>query len=405
MCGPVRLGPTRATKVATRAQSDRSADHGPRVRAANYARRVNETGDVSGARLGRSSNEGGRQPLLGVLAGRAGLGETFATQALAVILRDSLMRSAFLRHLEGALGSDLSHVVRVMREVDHREFGRTDIEGQDSAGRPALIVEAKFSAALSIGQMERYLGLQSLRSGEARPGFVLLVPEARVDDAVHLLQQARIAADATRSATAVVSWADTLDVLAEAVPEDERSANSLHADIIQLRALVDARTRIVLAPLGIAAAGEDWQTRRAELVGLVDLVTQRLADALEVPRGPQIARRDLVFAPAYYLKVSGPVPGTHVTVGLHGGFAAEGLTPIWLRFNKTTGKGLAVKPIRELLGDAPDYRSTIRDNGGHVWVPVGIDKNLANEALVDDVVRQVRNILVAAGAVSQDLQT
>ena len=321
-----------------------------------------------------------------------------------MILRHSAMKSEFLRHVGGKLGSDLSHVVRVMREVDHREFGRTDIEGQDFAGRPVLIVEAKFSAALTIGQMKRYLALQSLQSGDGTTGFVVLVPEARVDDAARLLRQAVGPNGGSRSATACVSWADLLGALAAAVPEDERGANLLQADIIQLRALVDARTRIVLAPLGVAAVGEDWQARRAELVGLVDLATQRLADALGVPRGPQIARRDLVFAPAYYLKVSGPVPDTHLTVGLHGGFAAEGVTPMWLRFHKATGKTLAVKVIRELLGDARNFRSLIRDDGGHIWVPVALDKDLADEALVDDVVGQVRDILIAAGAVPPELQ-
>ncbi|WP_375399928.1 hypothetical protein [uncultured Amnibacterium sp.] len=341
-----------------------------------------------------------RRPLLGALAGRAGLGETFATEALAVILQSPALKHAFLQYLQRRLGTDLSHVVRLLTEVDHGVFGRTDIEGQDSTGRPALIIEAKFGASLTVEQVARYLRLQSSEPGDIRPGLLLLMPEARVEDAIHLLQQAERSVQHLRSATTSVSWTEVLDTLDAALGENERGSNSPEADIIQLRALVDARTKFVLRPV----VPGDWRLRRVELAGLVDLVTQRLADALGVWRGPHIARRDIAFAPAYYLKVAGPVPNTYVAVGLHGGFAAEGLTPLWLRFHKVTGDGFAVKRIQALLGDTPEYGSSIRFDGGHLWTPVELDKNLADEALVDDIVRRVRSVLVAAGAESPNLQ-
>lgn len=366
--------------------------------------RVNLTDNSNDVGHGKRVPVAARRALLGALAGRAGLGETFATEALVVILQSPTLKHAFLRYLEGRLGADLSHVVRLLTEVDHGGLGRTDIEGQDSAGRPALIVEAKFGASLTVEQVARYLGLQSLESVDTASGLVLLVPEARLEDADHLLQQAEAQVQNLRSATISISWTEILDTLAGALSDDERGSNSLDADIIQLRALVDARTKFVLGPLGVAAAGGDWQLRRAELVGLVDVVTQRLADALGVWRGPQIARRDLAFAPAYYLKAAGPVSGTHFALGLHGGFAAEGLTPLWLRFHKVTGGGLAVQRVRALLADIPDYGSLLRVDGGHLWVPVELDKDLADEAFVDDVVRRVRTVLVAAGACSPTLQ-
>ncbi|MGI9825332.1 hypothetical protein [Agromyces sp. Marseille-Q5079] len=341
-----------------------------------------------------------RQPLLGALAGRAGLGETFATEALGVILQNRGMRNAGLRYLEEILAIDLSGIAHLLTEVDHREFGRTDIEGQDVSGRPLLIIEAKFGATLTVDQAASYLALQVAESAGQQSGLVLLMPEARIADAAHLMRQAKARVGEVDRATACISWTQLLDVLMQATGDEERGSNSLEADLIQLRALIDARTRFVLEPLGVAAAGEEWQTRRAELVGLVDIATQLLADALGVWRGPQVARRDIVFAPSYYLKAAGPVPGTYFSLGLHSGFASEGLTPMWLRFHKLTGERRAVKRIRELLGDTLRFGPVLRHDGGHLWVPIALDPLRADEALVDDVVDQVRAILVAARAES-----
>lgn len=344
------------------------------------------------------------RPLLGTLAGRAGLGETFATEALGVILQHARMRAAMLDYLENTLAIDLSGVAHLFTEVDHPGFGRTDIEGQDAAGRPLLIIEAKFGATLTVDQAARYLALQERACGGRESALVLLMPDARTGDAQHLMRQAESRMEGARSATATISWAQLLEVLGGALADDDRGARSLEADLIQVRALVDARTRYVLAPLGEAATGEEWQTRRAELVGLVDIATQQIADLLGVWRGPQVARRDIVYAPSYYLKAAGPVPGTYFSLGLHSAFASEGVTPMWLRFHKVTGERRAVKRVRESLGDHPRYASVLRRDGGHLWVPVDLDSQLADEALVESVVEQVIAILVAAGAEAADAE-
>ncbi|MEJ1089446.1 PD-(D/E)XK nuclease family protein [Microbacterium sp. Mu-80] len=342
------------------------------------------------------------RPLLGTLAGRAGLGETFATEALGVILQSSGMRAALLRFLEQNLSVDLSGVAHVLTEVDHSEFGRTDIEGQDASGRPLVIIEAKFGATLTVDQAARYLALQASECAGHQSALVLLMPKARTEDAAQLMRRAAGRVVPNDSAMASVSWTEILDVLTAALGENDRGPRSLEADLIQLNALVEARTRFVLEPLGGAAMGEEWQTRRAELVGLVDIATQQLADHLGVWRGPQVARRDIAYAPSYYLKAAGPVPGTHFSVGLHSGFASEGLTPMWLRFHKVTGERLAVKRIRGFLGDAPRYAPVLRNDGGHLWVPIDLDPHQADEALVESVVEQVVAILVEARAESAE---
>ena len=320
-----------------------------------------------------------------------------------MILQHPGMRLAALRHLEIASGADLSTVTHLLTEVDHQQYGRTDIEGQDASGRPRLIIEAKFGASLTVDQIQRYLALQADTCVGHQAVLVVLMPTARTDDAKLLVRRALEGLPNPTSATVCLSWDQILAVLSGALGETDRGARSVEADLIQLAALVEARTRFVLNPLGAAAAGAGWQTRRAELVELVDAVTQQLADALNVLRGPQVGRRDITFAPSYYLKAAGPVPGTFFSVGLHSGFAAEGLTPMWIRFNKRTGDGLAVRRIREYLGDDSLYASRLRLDRGNLWVPVDLDPLLADEALVESVVRQTLAILIAAKAESAEL--
>lgn len=353
--------------------------------------------------LGIVTTTSEHRPMLGALAGRAGLGETFATEALGVVLQHPRLRAAALRYLETASGADLTSVTHLLTEVDHQEYGRTDIEGQDASGRPRLIIEAKFGASLTANQVGRYLALQADTCMGQPSALVLLMPGSRVEDAQLLLRRALNTLPHHAPATVCLSWDQILGILSDALGDADRGARSIEADLIQLAALVEARTRIVLHPLGVAAAGESWQTRRAELVALVDAATQQLADTLNVQRGPQVGRRDITFAPSYYLKAAGPVPGTFFSIGLHSGVASEGLTPMWMRFNKRTGDGLAVKRIREYLGDEPQYASRLRLDRGKLWVPVDLDPLLADEALVESVVRQILAILIAAKAESAEL--
>ncbi|MCG7417486.1 MULTISPECIES: hypothetical protein [Microbacterium] len=75
---------------------------------------------------------------------------------------------------------------------------------------------------------------------------------------------------------------------------------------------------------------------------------------------------------------------------------------MWLRFHKVTGERLAVKRIRGFLGDAPRYAPFLRNDGGHLWVPIDLDPHQADEALVESVVEQVVAILVEARAESAE---
>src|SRR4051812_41365341 len=100
-----------------------------------------------------------RRPLLGRLAEFgwfARHGEVAATQALAMLLEERQLRDALLRHLEEVTDRDLAAVESFQAELIHEDLGRPDLEGQDGLDRPLLVVEAKFGATLSGGQIGAY---------------------------------------------------------------------------------------------------------------------------------------------------------------------------------------------------------------------------------------------------------
>jgi hypothetical protein len=98
------------------------------------------------------------RPLLGRLAGLAWFtrhSEIAATQSLAILLEDPRLQAPLLRYLGQRARTDLASVAsfRAERGMDG---GRSDLEGQDSSGRPLLVVEAKFGLSAQRFQAIRY---------------------------------------------------------------------------------------------------------------------------------------------------------------------------------------------------------------------------------------------------------
>ncbi|MBX3196462.1 MAG: hypothetical protein KF727_15360 [Microbacteriaceae bacterium] len=288
------------------------------------------------------------------------------------------------------LDIDLSAVSQFRTEVIHPEAGRTDIEGQDPSGRPLLIIEAKFAAPLTDGQIARYLSAQEMAIGAGPQGLVLLVPDWRVELTRGLVANLDSAALGSSSID-VLSWFEVLDAIEAVAMRMPQGSRSLLADLVQLRDLVMRRT-VDTKVVSAAIAGAEWQERRDGLERFVDVVTQTLADMTGVARGPQIANRSYAFAPAYYLRAPGPVPGTYYAVGLDADFSSAGLTPLWIRFHKETGGRKAVKEIRARLGESR-FSSGMRFEGGHVWVPIDLPPDVAAGRLVERAVSDIREVL------------
>ena len=151
-----------------------------------------------------------RNPILARLA-REGwftqMGEPAATKCLALMLQAELrLQQATLRWLSDLTSVDLGSVHHFESEVVHEDGGRADLEGMDSQGRPVFMVEAKFGAVLTEGQLVSYLLDQQVRLDDGPGALVVLVPEARMDHAESMLTCAKALVDAESVPAAVVSW-------------------------------------------------------------------------------------------------------------------------------------------------------------------------------------------------------
>lgn len=234
--------------------------------------------------------QAGEQRLLGRLAelGWFGAhGEVAATRSLAMLLEDDQLRYTILAALHERTAVDVSPVVRFLAEQVHMDGARPDVEGLDIKDRPLVVIEAKFDAVLSVPQIRAYLADQSARLAaedkvDSSGIFVLLIPEKRLAEAKHKIQQAfqaqaQSSESAYRATPLVVTWNEWLDLWQAAVSSTP-SPDGLAADIVQLRAMCLALGGVVIAPLGTAAAGAEWRSREDEYRVVTDHVTRALSD-------------------------------------------------------------------------------------------------------------------------------
>jgi hypothetical protein len=120
---------------------------------------------------------------------------------------------------------------------------------------------------------------------------------------------------------------------------------------------------------------------------LVDEVTIMLSDASQRLLPIQRDAR-LEFTHRY---ISGGYADSWCSVGVAGAFADTGLSPLWFRYHKNTP---GFPRIRDILAESK-FRTNVRREDGHVWVPLGVPGNVAGPAIAEDLVRQVREIHAA----------
>ena len=344
-----------------------------------------------------------RRALLGRLADLgwfARHGEVAATQALAVLLEEQQLRDALLRRLGQVTETDLGAVASFQAEIVHEDLGRPDLEGQDSLGRPLLVVEAKFGAALTVDQVRAYLSDQHGRLvGEVRGALVLLVPSYRKPEAEAVLRALENQADDPNAstpsmATAVVTWDEWLGVWNEAaheLPPPEQDA--VLCDLAQLRGLCAAMVALDVPPLGLAATGREFHAREPDLHRLIVEVTARFrpASGRLIPIGtePEFS---------YYRRyIPGGLadPNCYCAVGVVGGLASEGRTPFWLRYHRKTSS------FREVADRimASRLAADARGDGGHIWLPLRVSEDRSGAAIIDELADGIETIrAVAAGS-------
>lgn len=314
------------------------------------------------------------------------MGEPAVTQLARVLLDVPALSEATLALVRERTGVDTAAVLRWRAESVQVDGGRTDLDAVDDMFRPIVIVEIKFGAELTVGQMVSYLRSQAQIMPGAAAALVALVPEPRVPEAERVLAQARAEVpEATTSVIAISweSWLSTWDRVPDLPPE-------VRGDLFQFRGLCIAMSGLVIPPFD-SEPGADWTARRDDLVRLVDLVTRGM-----VPTGSRVSSQG-GDQYAWYegRRYFGPVlpTGSAASLGLVGGWAEEGAAALWLRFHTaTTGFAEVVSRVRASTLDAD-----ARYFGGHVWLPIGLPVGLSDDLLVRTVEANVRDCLEALG--------
>ena len=66
------------------------------------------------------------------------------------------------------------------------------------------------------------------------------------------------------------------------------------------------------------------------------------------------------------------------------------MTPIWMRFHQATGNFRLIRQRIELSSLEPV------ESGGHIWIPLEVERNVSGEQMIEDLVRKAEKVLRVA---------
>lgn len=326
--------------------------------------------------------------------------EDAATDSLAFILNKS---APCLRALDRLLqDGDFSPepISEVQTQVTYEDGSRPDMAGYDRAGLKRLVVEAKFWASLGQWQASGYFG----QLEEAGPGVLLFIaPDSRIEtlwaeirrqmesgeESVQLepvetterTRQARIVGSDKR--VMLVSWDQLLGSMA-AVADGTQVAS----DIQQLRGLARYQDEEAFQPIHPEEFGLAFPRRIRGLNLLIDDVVNpnvhKWMDTQGLNATPQ---RD---GYGRYFRFTG-VGGYLFFCVNYQQWATNGGTPLWLwihnevpvEIGRLRNNGLSPIAARRSVAGQPQDGCD---------VPIHLKTGVERESVVDDVVRQIREI-------------
>jgi hypothetical protein len=326
-------------------------------------------------------------------------GEVLCTQGLAHLLREHPdARSAFAAEIASVtgvrIGNDLTWRAEAHQDLDR---GRPDLEARTVSGVPTVKIEAKLGATLSPGQCRSYVSDLHGRSPES--ALLVLVPRPRTEEATDAVAEAFGLSGPSPwrpteypdVAIAVISWDDVLAALGRGGSERLRSERE------QFEAMYRVLSGDYIPPLAGPEELAEWRKRETDFVNLVDQLTRRLTthhrvypmsmEPLEqVPEGLEPKG----YTRRYVCRLLGETESCF-SIGVRDSFAGI-VSPIWLRFNKTTGH---FREIRARL-DTSDLRPRLVPSGGHIWIPLDVPLGVAGRQVVDALVAQAEEVVRVA---------
>ena len=316
--------------------------------------------------------------------------EDEATNALAFILNKSAACRGALDHLLRDGDFNPEPIARVNTQVTDQDGSRPDMAGYDQEDVKRLLVEAKFWAPLGRQQASGYFG-QLEATG---PGVLLFIaPDSRIEPlwaeirrqmeggvgsvqlesmkTIDRTRRAKIAGSDKR--VMLVSWDQLLGSIAASVADDTQVA----CDIQQLRGLVRYQDEEAFLPIHPEELGPAVPRR---IQGLKRLIKDAVnASANDWTPGNSSATQDY-FGRAFKFN---DVPGSYYLAVSYPRWATAEETPLWLNINVPINAGT-------LRANFPSLAENER--GRNYDVPIYLKTGVEYEAVLDDVVQQIRAI-------------
>lgn len=326
--------------------------------------------------------------------------ENVATDALAFVLNRSPAAREALRRQIAAIVGDLPAIARVATQIAVGEESRPDVLVHGEDGATLGYLEAKFWAALTNAQPTSYVDRLSAAGGGV---LVIVAPERRMST-LHLEVRERLRAASPKDSgpralsvgsvrIGLLSWSKLLASVSAAVADDPAAASDV-GQLVGLVARFESRgfipfTRDELddlqVPRRIQALGElvDEIVDRAAKLGVLNIKRMRHS------RGAGHVGRYVGFSRA------------GAWLGLaHTQWGSRGRTPFWLRFdNSSWGRGpLVIDALRAWTTSEPPR--AYADDGATMRVPLLVPVGVEKDAVIDEVLRQLREVdeaLTSAG--------
>ena len=323
--------------------------------------------------------------------------EDTATDALAFILNKSAACRGALDLLLRNGEFNLDPISKVRTQVTYQDGSRPDMVGYDKSGAKRLLVESKFWASLLQGQASDYFR----QLEESGPGLLLFIaPDSRIDtlwaeirrqmesgngriqleliESPERVRRARVAGSDRR--LMLVGWDLLLNIMATAVADDAPIAS----DIQQLRGLARREDEDAFQSIRPEEFGLALPRRIRGLNRLIDDVV----NAHGVPQGWMTTRGLLATAQregyGRYFRFT-DVPGSLFLCVNFLQWATSGDTPLWLWIGSEVP--VNVGKMRERVPSLVEY-----EGWSTYDVPIHLKTGVEYEAVLDDVVRQVREI-------------
>lgn len=319
--------------------------------------------------------------------------ENLATEALSYLLAHDSIADAFQRFLERnspEIGTFSRFETQQAAETDS---GIPDLVGITATGDAPLLVEAKFSAALTAHQPVTYV--RRLEMLERPTLLLFLVPIRRAEPVWHQIVQrcvdvgieltisdhARRVARWRNVTVALTSWSELLDELSKVLGPNEHQTEL--GELAQLRGLCEREDREAFRPLTddelSGSVGQRMVELNTLLVEAVDVLTSEgRADV----RNLRWSAGDGWFGK--YFRLKGHQCLLHVNFQRWG---RERSTPLWLRlWFSDTGPISALDSISHL---GP---SRLITTGGRTLLPLDLPTGVDRDAVLDRILTQLREV-------------